>query len=88
MTEQWCLKWSYGPPPEKSLPTSRHQTEENNSVVNKPVFAKKRDQLNEKLGDRELMPCTGTNPFRNKNNYGEDIDIQSRFLIPGSNSCQ
>lgn len=82
MTDFWSLKWSSGPPPERSIPRKSEAT----ATPSKEITTKKRDRMNEMLCDRELMPSTGTNPFRNSNNYGEDIDVQSKFLIPGSNS--
>ena len=34
------------------------------------------------MADRELITCSNTNPYMVKNNYLDDINIQSQFLIP------
>tara|TARA_Y100000389_G_C17467198_1_gene526738 strand:- start:4239 stop:4559 length:321 start_codon:yes stop_codon:yes gene_type:complete len=42
----------------------------------------KKDICSKRMADRELITCSNTNPYMVKNNYLDDINIQSQFLIP------
>lgn len=44
----------------------------------------KREEANEKMTERYLISQTQQNPFLATNNYIQDLDIQSKFLIPRS----
>ena len=43
-----------------------------------------RDMVNTKLGQREMLPAVGGNPFLGRTDYVRDLQVQSQFLIPQS----
>jgi hypothetical protein len=42
----------------------------------------KREQLDEKITNRQLVQQCGLNPYMNNNNYVDDISIRDQFLLP------
>ena len=42
----------------------------------------KREELDHKIADRDLVQQRGFNPFLNENNYVNDIAIRDQFLKP------
>ena len=42
----------------------------------------KREELDTKIADRELLKQTGYNPFLGENDYAENISIRDQFLKP------
>jgi hypothetical protein len=111
-------KWSYGDPPERSVPANKQdfvpsvQKENNIEVARNPTSqaiedaetanmaiqtqflgleqeqimrkTSSRDIVNTKLGQREMMPAVGGNPFLGRTDYVRDLQVQSQFLIPQS----
>ena len=41
-----------------------------------------REAVNAKLGQREMLPAVGGNPYLAQNNYIRDLQVQSQFLMP------
>ena len=42
----------------------------------------KREQLDEKISNRQLVQHCGYNPYMNTDNYVNDITIRDQFLVP------
>jgi hypothetical protein len=42
----------------------------------------KREELDSKISDRELVQQRGFNPFLGENNYVNDVSVQNQFLKP------
>ena len=42
----------------------------------------KREELDHKISDRDLVQQRGFNPFLNENNYVNDVSIRDQFLKP------
>ena len=70
------LKWTNGTVLEKSM---RTKTLDQHTFI---VSSNKTDKFNDIINARELMPTNQINPFLIKNNYLNDLDIQTKFLIP------
>lgn len=47
-----------------------------------------REEQNEILATRTLVPQTGVNPFFGENHYIQDLDIQSQFLRPRNSNYE
>ena len=55
----------------------------NQSVANDGFkISNKREELDTKIADRELLKQIGYNPFLGDNNYVENISISNQFLKP------
>lgn len=55
----------------------------NQSIANSGFkVSNKREELGEKLANRELVQQIGFNPFLNQTNYADDISIRDQFLKP------
>jgi hypothetical protein len=46
----------------------------------------KREQLDEKITNRQLIQQCGLNPYMNNDNYVDDISIRDQFLLPQNTS--
>ena len=91
------FKWSMGSPPQKSAKRYKMEKAQNeddghmairtaleldNPLSSFRVTKSKRDDVNCKMGERELVGRVGNNPFLAKNNYIEDILIEDNYLRP------
>ena len=47
-----------------------------------------REEQNEIIANRTLVPQTGVNPFFGENHYIQDLDIQSQFLRPKNSNYE
>lgn len=47
-----------------------------------------REEQNEIIANRTLVPQTGVNPFFGENHYIQDLDIQSQFLRPRNSNYE
>jgi len=55
----------------------------NQSIANSGFkVSNKREELDYKIADRDLVQQCGFNPFLNENNYVNDISIRDQFLKP------
>ena len=59
------------------------------SILNQSIYTQgfrhsnKREELHDKMANRDLIQQIGFNPFlSNQNNYAEDISIRDQFLKP------
>lgn len=53
------------------------------SIINDGFkISNKREELDTKIADRELLKQIGYNPFLGENNYVENISISNQFLKP------
>lgn len=88
------ITWSKGEPYEKSKkdenPNFFFDTEYNiTTSFSQEGFTRgnnKKDNLNTKMSDRNLVGQIGNNPFLMNNNYLQDIEVQQNFLIPQNSS--
>ena len=88
------ITWSKGEPYEKSKkdenPNFFFDTEYNVTTnFGQEGFTRgnnKKDNLNSKMSDRNLVGQIGQNPFLMNNNYLQDIEVQQNFLIPQNSS--
>jgi SOS response regulatory protein OraA/RecX len=74
---------------EKSAYTSSLNYDENTwEILNQDVAANgfqnssKREDLDTKISDRQLVQQRGYNPFLTQNNYADDVAIRDQFLKP------
>ena len=74
---------------EKSAYTSSLNHDENtweilNQTLSETGFkvSNKREELGNKLADRELVQQIGVNPFFNQSTYLDDISIRDQYLKP------
>jgi len=54
----------------------------NQGLYNGFEKSNKRESIDSKIADRELVQQTGFNPFLNDSNYVEDIEVSNLFLKP------
>ena len=55
----------------------------NQSIANDGFkISNRREELDTKMADRELLKQIGYNPFLGENNYAENISISNQFLKP------
>jgi hypothetical protein len=54
----------------------------NQSIYNGFKRESKREELDFKIADRELVQQIGFNPFLGNQNYLEDIQVRDQFLKP------
>tara|TARA_B100001057_G_C22428430_1_gene786453 strand:- start:378 stop:638 length:261 start_codon:yes stop_codon:yes gene_type:complete len=77
-------KWSIGEPPQRSA--RRIQKEEVKKIKeDKNEWTKqlsKREDFNQRLGERDALISNGDNPFRPGCDYFVDIVTQDKFLRP------
>jgi hypothetical protein len=52
------------------------------SIINGFKVSNKREDLDLKIADRELLQQIGGNPFLSETNYVDDIAIRDNFLKP------
>jgi hypothetical protein len=73
---------------EKSAYSSSLNHDENTwDILNKSIYndfkqSNKREDLDSKIADRELVQQIGVNPFLNQTNYIDDISTRDMFLKP------
>jgi len=58
-----------------------HHDENTWDILNQDM-AHKREQLELKIADRDLVQQCGNNPFMTNNNYVDDIAIRDQYLKP------
>lgn len=46
------------------------------------TVSNKREELDHKIADRELIQQRGINPFMEENNYVKDVSVRDQFLKP------
>lgn len=71
-----CLKWTNGTIFEKSM---RSKTIDTITYIGS---SNRTDKFNAIINQREMMPTNTINPFMVSNNYLNDLETQSKFLIP------
>jgi hypothetical protein len=64
-----------------------HHDENTWDILNQGLYngfekTNKRETLDSKIADRELVQQTGFNPFLNDSNYVQDIEVSNLFLKP------
>ena len=69
-------KWTNGTVLEKSM---RSRTLDKQTFI---VSSNKADKFNEIINARELLPTNKINPYLIDNNYLNDLEVQTKFLIP------
>ena len=68
--------------------TSLHHDENTWDILNQSLagsgfkVSNKREELGNKLADREMVQQIGFNPFLGQTNYVDDISIRDQFLKP------
>jgi hypothetical protein len=68
--------------------TSLHHDENTWDILNQSLsgngfkVSNKREDLDHKIADRELVQQIGVNPFLSETNYVNDISIRDQFLKP------
>lgn len=68
--------------------SSLHHDENTWDILNQSIanngfkMSSKREDLDLKIADRDLVQQIGFNPFLNETNYVEDISIRDQFLKP------
>lgn len=71
---------------EKSAYTSSLNHDENTwDILNQSIYnnlSNKREDLDSKIADRELVQQIGVNPFLNQTNYIDDVATRDMFLKP------
>ena len=74
---------------EKSAYTSSLNYDENTwDILNQGIYSSglklssKRETIDDKMSDRELIQQIGFNPFLGETNYVDDIDVSNKFLKP------
>ena len=70
------FKWTNGTIFEKSM---RSRTLDTQTFI---VSSNKMDKFNDIINARELLPTNKINPFLIGNNYLNDLETQTKFLIP------
>jgi len=79
------------PPPKIQDPPKIQETKKTKldleEIITQQVVglkSNKREEANQKMTDRYLVGQIHQNPFLASNNYIQDLDIQSKYLIPRS----
>jgi hypothetical protein len=69
--------------------TSLNHDENTWDILNQSIYTKgfrnsnKREELHDKIANRDLIQQIGFNPFlTNQNNYAEDISIRDQYMKP------
>jgi len=68
--------------------SSLHHDENTWDILNQSIYSQgfkvsnKREELDFKIADRDLVQQIGFNPFLGENNYVNDIEIRDQFLKP------
>jgi hypothetical protein len=69
--------------------SSLHHDENTWEILNQSVagnsgfkVSNKREELDHKISDRDLVQQRGFNPFLNENNYVNDVSVRDQFLKP------
>ena len=86
------LAWSDGTKPERSQKENKPENGSENSQENKNIQGimnfklgvSKREDVNNKISERELVGKSCYNPFLAGTSYIDDLTIQDNFLIPRS----
>jgi hypothetical protein len=74
---------------ETSAYTSSLNHDENTwEILNQNIYntgfkiSNKREELDSKISERDMVQQIGVNPFLNQTNYADDISIRDQFLKP------
>ena len=73
---------------EAAYTSSLHHNEDTWDILNQTLagsgfkVSNKREELDHKISDRDLVQQRGFNPFLNDNNYVNDVSIRDQFLKP------
>lgn len=90
------LAWSDGTKPERSQKENKPENGEENKpengqenkntqgIMNFKLGVSKREDVNNKMSERELVGKSCYNPFLVGTSYIDDLTIQDNFLIPRS----
>ena len=79
------LAWSDGTKPERShKKTKQNNSFQENNIIGFKLGTNKREDVNNKISERELVGKSCYNPFLTNTSYIEDVTIQDNFLIPRS----
>ena len=73
------------PRPKKELKELKEIVDPNTFYDNNGIFrmsSSKREEVNLKMNDRELISQCSQNPYLVQNNYIEDLEMQQNFLMP------
>jgi hypothetical protein len=68
--------------------SSLHHDENTWDILNQTTavsgftVSNKREELDHKISDRDLVQQRGFNPFLNENNYVNDVSVRDQFLKP------
>lgn len=72
--------------------SSLHHDENTWDILNQSLanngfkISNKREDLDFKIADRELVQQKGCNPFLSENNYVDDMEVRDMFLKPSNTS--
>ena len=79
------LAWSDGTKPERSHKKNKPNNENSfQGIIGFKLGTNKREDVNNKISERELVGKSCYNPFLTSTSYIEDVTIQDNFLIPRS----
>ena len=86
VTQQTNQVWRYGEKPAKSkrvAQSSKIMTQSAPNIAQSAIQNKKftRDDINTRMGDRDLFVQVGVNPFLSNNNYINDIVNRDQYLL-------
>ena len=80
---------------ESSAYTSSLNHDENTwEILNQNIYntgfkiSNKREELDTKISERDMVQQIGVNPFFNHTNYADDISIRDQFLKPVNTTTQ
>lgn len=80
---------------ETSAYTSSLNHDENTwEILNQNIYntgfkiSNKREELDSKISERDMVQQIGVNPFLNQTNYADDISIRDQFLKPVNTTMQ
>ena len=82
------IKWSNGIKPIRSNKSDKELYDDNNVNNNKNdnevkfITINKREQVNDKINQRELIQNTCKNPFFDSEDYIQHLSNQHEFLMP------
>lgn len=84
-----CTVWTSGEPATRSVQTS-NPIQISTSNFADPSFQEptRKDNMNGKLSNRQLLQHSLQNPFMIGNNYIDDLNTQEKFLRPKSSHIE
>ena len=91
MTEQITMIWRKGPEMKRSYMHDKERyVQKKEDLVDtlelEKIHEKIREEMNERVHNRELVGNRNSNPFMKDNNYIKDLDTQDKFLRPQNSS--